>query len=145
MASRGLILSGLMPGGIMKLLPSMYFPFARPIKIGLHFRLDFIFKSGIAAWCIGSGYLNVFSLIFLGACQELFTKVMEILANFTFNFNFFQPDCSVSSPYWYTWLGLLGCTWRMLHTTNHSCKSPPSCADNLTESFLSGLLLPPMP
>ena len=41
--------------------------------------------------------------------QELFTKVMEILANFTFNFNFFQPDCSVSSPYWYTWLGLLVC------------------------------------
>lgn len=41
--------------------------------------------------------------------QELFTKVMEILANFTFNFNFFQPDCSVSSPYWYTWLGLLSC------------------------------------
>ena len=41
--------------------------------------------------------------------QELFTKVMEILANFTFNFNFFQPDCSVSSPYWYTWLGSLSC------------------------------------
>lgn len=41
--------------------------------------------------------------------QELFTKIMEILANFTFNFNFFQPDCSVSSPYWYTWLGLPDC------------------------------------
>lgn len=34
---------------------------------------------------------------------------MEILANLSFNFNFFQPQCSVSSPYWYTWLGLLGC------------------------------------
>ncbi|CAL1173654.1 unnamed protein product [Cladocopium goreaui] len=45
---------------------------------------------------------------------ELFTKVMEILANFTFNFNFFQPDCSVSSPYWYTWLGFTVAPYAMM-------------------------------
>ncbi|CAK9071432.1 Hypothetical protein SCF082_LOCUS35357, partial [Durusdinium trenchii] len=45
---------------------------------------------------------------------ELFTKIMEILANFTFNFNFFQPDCSVSSPYWYTWLGFTVAPYFMM-------------------------------
>ncbi|CAE7463314.1 unnamed protein product [Symbiodinium natans] len=35
---------------------------------------------------------------------ELFTKIMAVIANLSFNFNFFQPDCSVESPYWQTWI-----------------------------------------
>ncbi|CAE7551642.1 unnamed protein product [Symbiodinium sp. CCMP2456] len=35
---------------------------------------------------------------------ELFTKIMAVIANLSFNFNFFQPDCSVASPYWQTWV-----------------------------------------
>ncbi|CAE7571025.1 unnamed protein product, partial [Symbiodinium pilosum] len=35
---------------------------------------------------------------------ELFTRIMEVIANLSFNFNFFQPDCSVSSPYWQNWI-----------------------------------------
>ena len=39
---------------------------------------------------------------------------MAILANLSFNFNFFQPDCSVSSPYWYTWLGFTVAPYCMM-------------------------------
>eukprot|EP00439_Symbiodinium_sp_Y106_P012060 s2756_g1.t2 len=35
---------------------------------------------------------------------ELFTKIMAVIANLSFNFNFFQPDCSVESPYWQNWV-----------------------------------------
>ena len=38
------------------------------------------------------------------ATKELFTKIMAVIANLSFNFNFFQPDCSVESPYWQTWI-----------------------------------------
>ena len=43
--------------------------------------------------------------------QELFTKIMAVIANLSFNFNFFQPDCSVESPYWQNWVMPRGCNY----------------------------------
>ena len=43
--------------------------------------------------------------------QELFTRIMAVIANLSFNFNFFQPDCSVESPYWQNWVMPRGCNY----------------------------------